>query len=175
MARRKSSRRRRFNLRKVRVAASVGVGALAAGDLIAAAITAAAADSIRIVTADLAYSMADLGATADDGQEIGLAHSDYSAAEIEECLESSTSIDLGDKIAQERANRLVRTLGQLHDSTGTGAGLDFNNGQPLKVRLNWVLSAGDTLNIWVRNGSSVVYTTGASIVAIGNLWVKDSV
>lgn len=175
MAKYRRRSRRRFNLRRVRLADEVQVGALASLDVISGTITNATSDPLRVVTIDCSYSLTDLGATADSGQEIGLSHSDYTAAEIEECLEAVGGIDRGDKVTQERANRLVRVLGQLHDSTGTGAGLDFNNGLPYKVRLNWYLSTGDTINLWIRNGSGAVYTTGASIVVIGNLWVKDSV
>ncbi len=170
----RARRRRRFNLRRVRVEAPLVIGALASLDVISGVITNAVTDPLRIITADLSISLADLGATADDGQEIGLAHSDYTAAEIEECLEQAGSMDLGNKIAQEQSNRLVRSLGQLHDSTGTGAGLDWNGGQPKKIKLNWLMSTGDTLNIWIRNGSGNVYTTGATLVTIGNLWVKDA-
>ncbi len=124
---------------------------------------------------DLSWSIADLGATQDDGQEFGVAHSDYSAAEIEECLEAAGAIDQGDKIAMERANRLVRSIGQFQGAPGTGAGKSFNNGLPKKTKLNWYIGIGDTISAWIRNGSGAVYTTGASLVPQGNLWVKDSV
>ena len=169
----RARRRRKFNLRKVRVNTRINIGALAADDVIVSAITAASTNPYRLMSCDISYSLVDLGATADDGQEIGLAHSDYSAAEVEECIESTAGIDIGDKIAIERADRLVRTLGQLHDSTGTGAGLDFNNGLPMKTKLNWAIGIGDQLNIYVRNGSSVVYTTGAGLNVIGHVWIKD--
>ncbi len=170
-------RKRKFNLRRVRMSASGIIGALAALDVVKAAVTAVAADTYRIVSVDCAYSITDLGALADDGFAFGLAHSGYTAAQIEECLESQTSIDLGDKIAQERANRLVREVGMISGSQGAvvGGGLPFNNGRRVKTRLNWKISIGDTLDIWVRNSSGVIYTTGASITMNGDLWLKDAV
>ncbi len=168
-------RRRRFSLRRVRIAAFVTVGALASLDVTSGSITNAVSDPIRVITADLSISIADLGATIDDGQEIGLSHSDYSAAEIEECLEAAGAIDRGDKIANERANRLVRSLGQVTETASAGAGLDWNGGQPKKIRLNWLLNTGDSITLWIRNGSGVVWTTGATVVVIGSIWVKDSV
>ncbi len=151
------------------------MGALAALDVTSGVLTNVATDPIRVMSADLTWSLTDLGATADDGQEFGLAHSDYTAAEIEECLEASGSIDRGNKIALEQANRLVRTIGVMTESPGTGAGMGVNNGRPIKTKLNWLLNSGDSLVIWIRNGSQVVYTTGAIVTAQGNIWVKDSV
>jgi len=168
--------RRRFNLRKVRIASGIAVGALAAGDVIASAGTNAVADKLRIISVDCAYGVSDLAAQVDDSFQFGWAHSDYTAAEIEECLEAGGAIDLGDKIAQERGNRLVREVGMISSSGLTasgGGGFPFNDGRRVKTRLNWLLSAGDTLNLWVRNASGVIYTTGSSLQANGDIWVKD--
>ncbi len=166
--------RRSFNLRRVRVASGVAIGALAALDVTNGPITSAGTDPYRIISVDLSYNIVDLGNQIDDGQEFGLAHSDYTAAEIEECLESAGSIDLGNKVAQEQANRLVRIVGMMPGLGATAGGLTFNEGRPQKTKLNWKMSTGDTLNIWIRNGSGVVWTTGAAIVVQGNMWVKDS-
>ncbi len=175
MARRKRSRRRSFNLRRVRVTDELAVGALASLDVVSAAMTAAVTDPLRVISANLTWSLADLGALDDDAQEFGIAHSDYQANEIEEALEAVASIDLGNKLAQEQANRLVRSVGQFVDTAGTGGGLGFNDGRPMKTKLNWLLSTGDSLSMWIRNGSGAVYTTGATVVVLGDLWVKDSV
>ncbi len=168
-------KRRKFNLRKVRLATSVAIGALASSDVISTNISAASTNPYRLMSVDLTYSLTDLGATSDDGQQFGLAHSDYSAAEVEECLEAQASIDIGNKVEQERANRLVRNIGQITGNAGTLAGMSFNDGVSFPVKLNWHMAIGDQLNLWVRNGSSTVYTTGALIVMVGNLWVKDQV
>ncbi len=173
-ARKRTSRRRSFNLRKVRVASSLSVGALASLDLISADLTAAVSDPIRVVSVDCSYSIVDLAAFIDDGQEFGLAHSDYSDTEIEECIEAFASIDLGNKVAQEQANRLVRTVGFFQGGgASTDSSMSFNNGMPYKVKLNWRLSTGDSIRIWVRNGSDTVYTTGTGLLVVGNAWVKD--
>ncbi len=166
--------RRKYNLRRVRVATSITIGALAAKDVTSSALTSASASSMRVVSVDFIYGLSDLGATSDDGQEFGLAHSDYTAAEIEECLEAATSIDPGDKISAEKANRLVRTIGNFVGAPGTGAGLNFNDGQSKKTRLNWLLTPGDTVQLWIRNSSGTVYTTGATVDVMGSMWMKDS-
>ncbi len=170
-------RRRKFNLRRVRLASSFAIGALASTDVISSAITAVAADTYRLMSIKSTWSISNLGAVIDDAFQFGVAHSDYSAAEIEECLEATAAIDLGDKVAQEQAGRLVRTIGQItkHGLGVIGGGLPFNDGRPVSTRLNWKMSIGDTLVGWVRNGSGTVYTTGASLVLQGDLYLKDSV
>ncbi len=168
---------RRYNLRKVRMAANVTIGALATLAVVKGGITAAASGTYRLMSIKCAYSISNLGAVVDDGFQFGVAHSDYSAAEIEECLEATASIDLGDKVAQEQANRLVRTIGTISPGGGVAAasGIPFADGRTVKTKLNWKMSIGDTLVGWVRNGSAVVYTTGATLTVQGDLWLKDSV
>ncbi len=173
MARRKPRRSRRFDLRKVHMNTTVSVGALAAADVVESSITAQSTNAYRLISVDFSYGLSDLGATSDDGQVFGLSHSDYTAAEIEECLESQGAIDIGSKIEQEQANRLVRQIGQMVGAPGTGAGLNFNDGMPVKTKLNWYMGIGDQLALWIRNTSGTVYTTGATIDISGVFWVKD--
>ncbi len=177
MARKRRSRprRRSFNLRRVRVASGFGIVAVASLDVQSTGITSVGTDPYRIMSVDLTYKITDLGSASDDGQEFGLSHSDYTSAEIEECLESQSSIDLGDKIAQEQSNRLVRSIGTMTGDGLSGGDKNFNGGRPMKTKLNWQMSTGDNLHLWVRNGSGVIWTTGAAIVVQGNMWIKDSV
>ncbi len=170
---RKPYRRRKFNLRRVRITSSTAVGALAALDLTSGNLVNTSANAYRIMTVDVSWGLADLGATSDDGQEFGLSHSNYTNAEVEACLEAAGSIDQRDKVAQEAANRLVRTIGTFTGAPGTGAGLSFNDGRRVKTKLNWAIGIGDTVNVWIRNGSGTVYTTGATVNAVGDVWIKD--
>jgi len=169
--------RKRFNLRKVKLTSAPAAGALAAGDVVSVAVTSAVTDPIRVISANCSFSWSDIGAIIDDGCTFGFAHSDYTAAEVEECLESAASMDLGDKIAQEHSKRLVREIGTISQAgaLAAAAGAAFNDGKQFKVRLNWLLSSGDTLNLWIRNASSVVWSTGSRVTIAGDLWVKDSV
>ncbi len=132
---------------------------------------------MRVMSINLNWLISNLAAVADGGFEFGVAHSDYSAAEIEESLEASGAIDVGDKVAQEQSNRLVRTIGTISPSgiDTIGGEVGFLGGRPVKTRLNWLLSIGDTLQAWVRNSTGTVYTTGSSLGWGGDMWVKDSV
>lgn len=169
----KYPRKRKFNLRKVRVEAGLAIGALAASDVVSSALTAVSANRYRVTSIKASYTITDLAAVIDDAFQFGIAHSDYTAAEIEECIEATAAIDIGDKIAQERANRLVREIGTIGSAGLDSAlgGVTYNEGRPVKTKLNWLIGIGDTLVLYVRNGSGTVYSTGSTLKAKGELWV----
>lgn len=173
LAKRKPVRRRRFNLREVRIAGSTAPGALASLDVISSAMTAVATDTYRLITIKMSYAWNDTAAAIDDGAQFGVSHSDYTDAEVEECLEASTAIDLGDKVAQERANRLVRQIGLFGGAATAAAGQQFNDGRPVKTKLNWKMGIGDQLNLWVRNSSGTVWSAGSALVFNGSIWIQQ--
>ncbi len=172
-------RKRRSNrgVRRARVAAKVNPGALAPGDVIKNVIITPAADTYRLLSVKLSYAWTDIQAVIDDGLEFGFAMSDYSSAEVEECLEAQSSIDLGDLIAREQAARFVRSVGRiggLQFGQVAGGGVQFNGGRPLKTKLNWKMSIAQTLHLWIRNSSGIVWSTGSGLTVIGDCWVVDA-
>ncbi len=171
----KKRARRSFNLRPVRVNSGMSIGALASADVISAAIVNNATNNMRVVSAHLSFTWADIQAVIDDAMAFGIAHGDYTSAEIEECLEAAGGMDKGDKIALEQSNRLVREVGQISGlkAAPIGSGAEFNDGRLIKIKLNWNLSIGEALQVWVRNNSGVVYTTGSTLSTSGKLWVRD--
>ncbi len=107
----------------------------------------------------------------------GVAHSDYTDAEIEEVLENIGSWDTGDKISQERGKRLVRVIGIMtaDDAVAGTTDVRFNGGDPVKTKLNWMLDSGDTIKLWAYNKSaSALATTVPILVCSGhaNLWQR---
>ncbi len=93
---------------------------------------------------------------------VGVAHSDYTDGEIDEYIETTGSWDVGDKVQQERANRKIRIVGVFPTSPGSSAAGSsvLNDGKPIKTKLNWFLTTGDTLKMWAYNtGGSPVATT----------------
>ncbi len=171
MAKRRA--RRKFNLRKVRILAKLDLGALAAADVISGAFSGVASDTYRVTSIDVSWNWTDIADVNDDYIQFGVAHSDYTAAEIEEALEGTGGIDLGDKIGQERANRLVREIGVFGGPRQLAGSAEFNDGRPMKTKLNWKISIGDTLVLWARNASGVLLVTGSAVGATGVMWVKD--
>ncbi len=89
--------------------------------------------------------------------QFGVAHSDYTGPEILEVIANTGSWDLGNKVAQEQAKRLVRTIGfmVIEEDTGTDD-VRFNDGKPVKTKLNWVLQTGDTIQMWVFNPAATL-------------------
>ncbi len=159
--------RRRYTLRAVNVTPALAVTNLGAGIVVTTGLTGTSDAQYRLVTAQLTWLID--GMTAGEGPvTVGFAHNDYSVTEIKEALESASSISPGDKVAQERNNRLVRKVGVLSAESP-----ELNDGQPIKTRLNWAMQIGSAVNLFVYNDSGVQLTTGGTINTMGTLWVKD--
>lgn len=166
----KRSKKRRYSLRRVRISPELLLSTLATDNVLSVAVTAVAVNAYRAMSIKAAYSLALLA----DGEgpiTVVIAHSDYDNTEIGECLASQASIDRGNKIANEQANRLVRVIGSF---TETGES-SLNDGKPIKTRLNWYIGTGDSLQLFYKNEGNGTLTTGAFGSMVGEMWVKDSV
>ncbi len=107
---------------------------------------------------------------------VGVAHSDYTAAEIEEFVENTGSWNEGDLVSQEVAKRKVRIVGtfELEGSSGNEV-ITLNEGKPIKTKLGWTLLQGQTLKLWTYNlGTAAFLTTIPNIHCEGhiNLWPR---
>ncbi len=100
---------------------------------------------------------------------VGIAHSDYTTAEIEEYLENSGSWNEGDLVNQEIAKRKIRQIGEF---PGNATEEILNDGRPVKTKCNWILTQGQTIDVWVFNKSGGALTGGAELMFTGhaNLW-----
>ncbi len=159
----------------VRVNAVVACGALDQGKVAIGDLTNAAVDPYRLMSIKASYSWLNSGGTIDDGFDFGVSHGDYTATEIEECLEAQTAIDRGNKIALEQSNRLVRMIGSIESVAAAQQGRVFASGRQVKTKLNWYMATGDKLKGWIRNNSGIIWTTGSTLGAAGSIWLKDSV
>ncbi len=172
-AKRTPKRRRRYNLRRVRISPGLALSTLAVGTVVKVGLTGASTIAYRAISLSGRWSLDDL--TAGEGPiVVGYAHSDYTIGEIKECIESANSISPGLKIEQERSNRLVRSVGIL----GPEANSVLNNGLPVKTRLNWKIpasSSGNEVVMFAYNDGSALLTTGAFLRMNGNMWVQDSI
>ncbi len=132
------------------------------------ALTGSADGAYRVRSIKAAWNSIVLAA-ADGPLVVGYAHSDYTVTEIKECLESIAAISVGDLIAQEHANRLVRVVGTLNDATED----ELNDGKPITTKLNWLIPIGKAVNMFVYN-DGVAMTTGCVVSCNGTLWIQDS-
>ncbi len=131
-------------------------------------------DSTRCSSIKCTYSLG--GATPGDNIGpviVGVAHSDYTSAEIEAYLEAASSWDIGDKIVKEVRSRLVRVIGVFDIPEGVGQAVRLNDGRAIRTKLNWLLAEGDTLGFWAYNSGPAAYaTTDPNLIVQGkaNLW-----
>ncbi len=122
------------------------------------------------------WSMAEFTKTQGDGPIlVGIAHNDYTAAEIEEVIENAGSWNEGDLVSQEKSKRKVRIVGAFHTqaiAAGAISQLVLNDGKPIKTKIGWILNQGQTMAIWAYNQGSGTLTTGALVILNGhiNLW-----
>ena len=123
-----------------------------------------------VATYDLANLVAGQGPIL-----FGIAHSDYTAAEIEEVIENTGSWDGGNLISQEISKRKIRILGTFVGEFDTGTvDVRWNDGRPVKTKLNWILKTGATLKVWAYNLGANLSTTSPELTVSGhvNLWAK---
>ncbi len=171
MAKKRGGSRRKFNLRMVRTSPTLALGALVSNTAITTGLTGVADGAYRAVTVKMTWSLREL--SADQGPiTFGYAHSDYTVGEIKECIEAAAAISVGNKVAQEQANRLVRVIGSFQP-VDTGEA-EFNDGKPVSTKLNWLIPIGDEVDIFAYNDDTGDLTTGGRISATGQMWVRDS-
>ncbi len=109
---------------------------------------------------------------------VGIAHSDYSSAEIEEWLENTASWSQGDLVQQEVAKRKIKMVGvfdfKFISSTQGLQAEKLNDGKPITTKCNWMLSTGQSIDLWAFNKSGAALQTGAVISVEGhaNLWPR---
>ncbi len=175
VAKRKPKRRMGRYL-KGRVNEELALGTLAAKTLVGTTFDETVVDRTLVSSLKATWTMREYTPAEGDGPIVfGVAHGDYSDAEIEEVIENTGSWNEGDKIAQEQSKRLVRTIG-VFDTAPSAAGIyTINDGMPVHTKLNWILNQGVRLKIWAYNqGSSALATTSPVISAEGhaNLFPK---
>ncbi len=131
--------------------------------LIQALITSALTHDYRCTSIKVQWSLANL--TAGEGPiQVGVAHGDYSLAEIEEFLEQDAPTGPNSLVEREVAGRLIRRVGVF---SGVAAEEVLNDGKPIRTRLNWLIADGQRINSWVYNNSGASLTTGALVRTFG--------
>ncbi len=148
------------------------ITSLATKDVVGAAPDETVGQRTRISSVVVGAALNDYTVVAGAGPiVVGVAHSDYTDAEIEEYLETTGQWDEGDLVAQEHGRRKVRILGEF---SGAEVAEVLWNGAKRKFKLNWILNTGDGLRLWAYNsGDQSVSGTGTPSVVLNghaNLW-----
>ncbi len=175
LAAKKPRKRRRFR-RYLRgnIESTQGLSTLASNTLVAAAVGSTVEERTFISSLKATWSLKDLTKVVSDGPVIvGVAHSDYTAAEIEEWVENTGAWAEGNKVAQEIAKRQIRMVGVF---AAIGAGdVDtavLQDGKMILTKLGWILTTGQTIDIWAYNSGASGLTGTAQLHVFGhaNLW-----
>ncbi len=98
---------------------------------------------------------------------VGIAHGDYTAAEITEWFAATGSWDRSDKIAQERQRRKIRQVGQFE---GGSVNEVLNEGRAIKTTLKFAVEDGQTLALWSISLHGSTLTTGTIVHCTGKVW-----
>ncbi len=109
---------------------------LAARTLVSATFQSVVNEKTFVYSIFAAYAMDSFTKAVDDGpMMVGVAHSDYTDAEIEEVIENTGSWNEGDLINQEVGSRKVRIIG-IFDNPATATELArLNDGKKIQTKL----------------------------------------
>ncbi len=159
---------------KGQVNSGLVLGTLAATTLVGSLLGDVLTEKAWLSSVKAVWALQGFTPVSTDGPlRVGVAHSDYSDAEIEAWIENSMSWEQSDKIGQEIARRKIRQVGifQSVDLSSSEAAV-LNDGKPIHTKCNWQLTTGQTLKIWAYNEGSDALTTGATVHVSGhcNLW-----
>ncbi len=152
------------------------LGALAGADVITQAVQDAVEEKAWLSSIKATYTMKDLTITADAGPlHMGVCHSDYSDAEVEEWIELTTGWAEGNLQSREVANRKIRRIGSFEASGQALATQVLNDGRPINTKCGWSLTTGQNVRFWVYNSGSAALATTTPDVSIqghANLWPR---
>ncbi len=172
LAKRGRGKRRMGRYLRGNVDEELSVAALAAKDVVGAVFDEVVNERTRVTSIEATWSLANFTPIANSGPLIvGVAHGDYTDAEIEEWIEQSGQWNEGNLVSsREVAKRLIRQVGAF-ETPDTAADISvLNDGRAIKTKLNWMLLQGQSLRIWAFNsGSAAIATTAPSVTINGHV------
>ncbi len=157
-----------------RINENLSLGSLAAATLIGVAFDENVNERSLVSSIVATYSLADVASAANRGPVmVGIAHGDYTDAEIEAVIENTGSWNEGAKPQQEISKRLVRMIGTF-PSTESATETDvLNDGKPIRTKLNWILNQGQGLRLWGYNtGTAALLAGGVRTEGHANIWPR---
>ncbi len=176
-AKKKAGTKRKRMGRYIRgkVQRTLDLGTLAAKTLIGTTLEGTVNERTLVSSYVATHSLGDLAVSSGDGPiTVGIAHGDYTDTEIEAFIENAGSWNERDKISQEIGRRKIRTIGTF-EQLGSNQFATLNDGKPIRTKLNWILTQGQTLRMWAYNqGDSALATNDPDYTVTGhvNLWPR---
>ncbi len=175
MSKHRKARRRRRYLRGT-ITDAFDLGTLGGATVAKEDLTETVSEVTWISSIRAAWTLVNYTAATDDGPIlVGIAHSDYSAAEIEDYLETTNSWNQSDLVKQEVAKRKIRRVGVFDSPADALAVARLQEGKMITTKCGWLMSSGQTLSVWAYNlGGSALATTVPRVNVNGhaNLWPR---
>ncbi len=104
---------------------------------------------------------------------VGVAHSDYTDAEIEEWVENLGSWEEASMVQQEIGKRRIRQVGTFRMPSAATESAVLNDGRVFRTKCGWMLSTGMTLKVWAYNSGTATVDTTVPVLDVqghANLW-----
>lgn len=143
---------------------------LAASTLVSGTFTQTVVDDMYLVSVDIICSYR-AGAAPSGPVMVGLAHSDYSDAEIEAWVELTDSWDTSNLTEQEIRRRKIRRIGTF---AGASVSETLNDGKPIRVPLRFRVEESKTLKFWVFNQSGAALNADFECPISGQVYAKKA-
>ncbi len=168
------SRRKRNTkgFRVLRVNTSFALGTLGVTTWLKSVLLANLTQEIYAISADLNWSLSNL--TSVQGPIIvGLAHGDYSVAEIKEWFQASNTLS-GDQIEQEENRRKCRDAGMFETSATVALGhVGLKDGKTVRTQLKFRIEESKDLVAWAANlGAEALSITDPIVEVYGKVYLR---
>ncbi len=104
---------------------------------------------------------------------VGVAHEDYTDAEIEAWIENTGSWAPFNLVQREIAQRKIRLVGSFTNDSGSAtlSTESLNEGRPIKTICRWANSDTQSLKVWAFNKAGGNLTGAARVVVSGSAFL----
>ncbi len=157
--------RRKRGIDVVQLDAQIDTTTLADGIILKLAPSGAFTRDFFALSADIWWTLRE-GTAMEGPLMVGLVHNDYTVAEIKEFLDLE-QLGTQDRIAVERASRLVRRAGSF---SGLETDEALNNGNPIRTTLKFLVQEGMFVAGYVHNKSGAALSNGPTIQMNGQMY-----
>ena len=176
MGRNKPKRRKFTRYIRGNVDEELDMAGLASKDVVGAIFDEVVNERTFISSIKATWSLANFTPVINSGPiVVGVAHSDYTDAEIEEWLEQTGQWDEGNLVSQEVSKRKIRQVGVFETPDDSSDIVTLADGRQITTKCKWILLQGQSLRLWAFNsGTAAVQTTAPDVHVTGhaNLWPR---
>jgi len=175
MVKHRRRRRRKFRAYlRGNINLELSFAGLAANDLASQVVNDVVGNTTFVSSLKASFAIHKLTPTSGVGPILfGVAHSDYSDAEIEAWIEQANSWEVGDLITREVTGRKIKQIGMMGATSAVTEVDLFQDGKDITTKLNWILNTSQNLNFWVYNAGNAAVASSTPVLRVqghANLW-----